>query len=236
MPRDLFGDVVHPPAGIGNRKWYKLPVSLILHTAVLSVLVIAPLMTSGELPSTITPIDSVNLTPVAPNPPQAPPAPSAARHAVPQPNPTAAPTEAPTGVAKETGLVTEPETAGAVEGGVPGGIVGPVVSGLPEALPAAPTQTVPIRVHSGIKPPAKIRDVRPIYPIVAQAAQVQGTVILEAVIGPDGAVREARVLRSIPLLDQAALEAVRHWTFTPTLLNGVPVPIVMTVTVTFVLK
>ena len=60
--------------------------------------------------------------------------------------------------------------------------------------------------------------------------------IIEATIGPDGAVKDAKVLRSIPLLDQAALDAVRQWQFTPTLLNGVPVPVIMTVTVQFTLS
>jgi hypothetical protein len=52
----------------------------------------------------------------------------------------------------------------------------------------------------------------------------------------DGKVADAKVLRSIPLLDSAALDAVRQWEFTPTLLNGVPVPVIMTVTVNFTLQ
>jgi periplasmic protein TonB len=75
-----------------------------------------------------------------------------------------------------------------------------------------------------------------VYPSIAQSARVQGVVIVEATIGPDGKVSDARVLRSIPLLDQAALDAVRQWVFTPTLLNGVPVPVIMTVTVNFTLQ
>jgi periplasmic protein TonB len=78
--------------------------------------------------------------------------------------------------------------------------------------------------------------VNPVYPSIAQSARVQGVVIVEATIGPDGKVSDARVLRSIPLLDQAALDAVRQWVFTPTLLNGVPVPVIMTVTVNFTLQ
>jgi protein TonB len=65
---------------------------------------------------------------------------------------------------------------------------------------------------------------------------VEGVVIIEAVIGTDGRVQQARVLRSKPLLDEAALTAVRQWVFTPTLLNGVPVPLIMTVTVNFTLR
>ena len=71
---------------------------------------------------------------------------------------------------------------------------------------------------------------------MAQAARVQGVVILEAIIGPSGAVTEVKVLRSVPLLDDAAIAAVQQWQYTPTLLNGVPVPIIMTVTVNFTLQ
>ena len=77
---------------------------------------------------------------------------------------------------------------------------------------------------------------RPVYPPIAQSAKIQGVVILEAVIDGNGQVVDARVLRSIPLLDQAAYDAVKQWEFEPTLLNGVPTPVVMTVTVNFVLQ
>ena len=73
----------------------------------------------------------------------------------------------------------------------------------------------------------------PVYPQTARDAGVQGVVILEIVIGEDGAVANARVLRSIPLLDQAALDAVRQWRYEPTLLNGVPTSVIMTATVNF---
>ena len=93
-----------------------------------------------------------------------------------------------------------------------------------------------MRVGGDIKEPKKIRDVRPAYPDVARAARVQGIVIIEATIDTAGQVEEARILRSVPLLDEAALAAVRQWLFTPTLLNGVPVPVVMTLTVNFKLE
>jgi len=75
--------------------------------------------------------------------------------------------------------------------------------------------------------------VAPTYPPIAQAARVSGTVILDALIAEDGSVRDVKVMRSVTLLDAAAIEAVRQWRFTPTLLNGVPVQVIMTVTVTF---
>jgi protein TonB len=91
-------------------------------------------------------------------------------------------------------------------------------------------------VGGAIAPPKKIRDVKPVYPREAQAARISGVVVLEAVIDSDGTVADARVLRSVPELDAAAIDAVRQWQFTPTLLNGVPTPIVMSVTINFTLN
>jgi len=73
-------------------------------------------------------------------------------------------------------------------------------------------------------------------PDIAKQARVQGVLILECTISPQGRVTDVKVLRGIPLLDEAAKEAVRQWVYTPTLLNGVPVPVIMTVTVNFRLQ
>jgi protein TonB len=91
----------------------------------------------------------------------------------------------------------------------------------------------PVRVGSSIAQPQKIYDVEPNIPATAAQAGVHGTVILEIIIGADGAVSSTKVLRSIPMLDQAALDAVRRWRYRPTLINGQPVPVIMTVTVNF---
>ena len=125
------------------------------------------------------------------------------------------------------------QQGGAPGGGVPGGVVGGVVGGLPAAPPPPPPPRNVVRVGGDVKAPTKIKNVPPVYPAIAQTARVQGVVILEAVISPTGQVESARVLRSIPLLDQAALDAVKQWEFTPTLLNGVAVPVIMTATVQF---
>ena len=121
----------------------------------------------------------------------------------------------------------------------PGGSVGTgTVTGgsIPPPPPFANTGGLqPIRVGGNIRAPEQIVKVPPSYPLIAQSARVQGVVILEALIGTDGRVADARVLRSIPLLDQAALDAVRQWEYTPTLLNGAPTPVIMTVTVQFTL-
>jgi TonB family protein len=93
-----------------------------------------------------------------------------------------------------------------------------------------------VRIGRGggqITTPTKIKDVKPVYPAIARSARVAGMVMIEATIGPDGKVIDAKVVRSIPLLDQAALDAVRQWEYTPPLLNGVPVPVLVTVTINF---
>ncbi len=107
----------------------------------------------------------------------------------------------------------------------PGSLAGGVV--------VIPGDGAPVRVGGSIRHPQQLVDVKPVTPETALNAGIRGVVILEITIDTDGSVREARVLRSIPLLDAAALEAARQWRFEPTLLNGRPVPVVMTVTVPF---
>ncbi len=97
----------------------------------------------------------------------------------------------------------------------------------------AKATTAPLRIGGKIQAPKKIKDVTPVYPALAQSARVAGAVTIEATIGPDGKVTDATVVHSIPLLDQAALDAVRQWEYLPTLLNGVPVAVVATVTINF---
>ena len=155
-------------------------------------------------------------------------------------NPNAAPVEAPKEIKPETGLEQGTKSAvSGIEGGIVGGVTGGIVGGLeaaPPPPPPPPPPPAPVRVGGAIKQPTKIKDARPVYPPIAQSARVQGVVIIEATIGPDGHVQEAHVLRSIPLLDAAALDAVKQWQYTPTLLNNQPVPVIMTVTVNFTLQ
>jgi TonB family protein len=102
-----------------------------------------------------------------------------------------------------------------------------------DAAARAKAKIAPLRIGGQIRAPRKIKDAQPVYPAIARSAGVSGAVTIEATIGPDGKVTDAKVVRSIPLLDQAALDAVRQWTYTPTLLNGVPVPVLVTVTINF---
>jgi protein TonB len=105
-------------------------------------------------------------------------------------------------------------------------------SGTPVTPVAAPLGA-PLRIGGDVTAPMKITDVAPAYPAVARDARVQGRVILEVTLNEAGEVADVRVLRPLPMLDQAAIDAVRQWRYTPTLLNGVPQPVVMTVTVDF---
>jgi protein TonB len=88
-------------------------------------------------------------------------------------------------------------------------------------------------VAGPVKPPHKIRDVAPVYPAIAHSARIGGTVQVEATVGPDGKVVDARIVQSVPLLDQAALDAVQQWQYEPATQNGKPVPVVMRVNVKF---
>lgn len=101
----------------------------------------------------------------------------------------------------------------------------------PAARSAKPV--APLRVGGQVRPPIRIKEVPPVYPAIAKSAQVQGDVVIEATIDEEGKVADARVVKSVPMLDQAALDAVRQWEYQPSLLNGVPTPVVMTVTVKF---
>lgn len=90
-----------------------------------------------------------------------------------------------------------------------------------------------VRVGGQIRPPVRLNEVAPVYPAIAQSARVQGDVVIEATIDEEGKVADARVVKSVPMLDQAALDAVRQWQYRPSLLNGVPTAVITTVTVKF---
>ena len=94
----------------------------------------------------------------------------------------------------------------------------------------------PVRIGDGVPPPAKIHDVPPVYPPAAREAGVQGLVILEATIDPTGTVGNIEVLRSVPELEEAAIAAVEQWRYEPTLVDGAPVSVLMTVTINFLLS
>jgi protein TonB len=90
-----------------------------------------------------------------------------------------------------------------------------------------------VRAGGSVPPPRPVKHVDPVYPEDAKAAGVSGVVIMEIEVGTRGSVVDAKILRSIPLLDQAALDAVYQWQYEPTTLDGEPVDVLLTVTVNF---
>jgi periplasmic protein TonB len=217
-------------------------VSLIVHTVLIATIIIVPVILDDFLPEPDRTVRAFFVSPtgIAPPPPPPPPPAAGARSvkrapAVPRPTEAprfVAPVEVPDEIIPEAGidLGIEGGVPGGVEGGVAGGVVGGIVGGLPQEVKPEPEY---VRVGGNIKAPKLIHDARPEYPMLAQQARVQGFVILEARVGVDGAVKSARVIRSIPLLDEAALAAVQQWRYQPLLLNGTPMPFVLTVTVVF---
>ena len=245
MQQRLFEDLLDSDVKVHKTKQgYTLPVSIAIHIVVLLAVVIVPLMTAEALPEPTSVVKAFFVEPQAAPPPPPPPPPPAPKAQVqpravstPQPvqeNKFTAPIETPDEVKPEEGidLGVEGGVPGGVEGGVPGGVVGGIVGGMPDA-PPPPTA---VRVGGQIKEPKKLKNVAPVYPDIAKQARVQGIVILECTISPQGKVTDVKVLRGIPLLDAAAQEAVKQWVYSPTLLNGVPVPVIMTVTVQFTLQ
>jgi protein TonB len=234
MPRDLFGDVTHPSISVGNRKRYTVPLSLAAHVSVIVAVVFVSLVAQEYVPiprEVVTFVAGADI-PTPPTPP-----PSIAKRP-PPPSYDAIPTEAPTGITPDDGTDRTPyeDFAATVDTGsvIPGD---PSVEiGLVAPPPPPPQPRATVRPGGSIRTPTKIRDVPPVYPTIARLSRVQGTVILEALLDENGRVQNLKVLRSYPLLDQAAIDAVRQWEYTPTLLNGVPVTVIMTVTVTFQLQ
>lgn len=235
MERQLFADLVESDAkGHRPKRSLVFTLSLGLHLAGLLAVVIVPLLQAQDLPEPAAAVKAFFVEPQAAPPPPPPPPPPAPKPVVQQaPPPQAqdnrfiAPVEVPQEIKPSSGIDLG---SGGVDGGVSGGVAGGIVGGLP-AEPPPVVQAV--RVGGNIKEPTKIKNVAPIYPDIAKQARVQGIVILECTISPQGRVTDVKVLRGIPLLDQAGIDAVKQWQYTPTLLNGVPVPVIMTVTVNF---
>lgn len=223
------------------RRWSLLPVSVVAHVAIALALLIMPLAAEIELPSP-APLSGrlamIEARVIPPPPSVRTPSSSPAA------NISAAPREIPTTIEEERepprggGDPTIPGVPGGVTSGAPGGLLDVGVTPL-SSEPPPPPKVVdpprPIRPGGGIRHPAKIVHVDPVYPAIARSAGVQGLVILEAVISTTGAVENVKVLRSAPLLDRAAIDAVRAWRYTPTRLNGVPVPVLITITINFTL-
>ncbi len=226
--------------------------SIVVHVVLLTAIFAIPLLFATEQLPKVGQIAAFVVTAPSPAPPPPPPPPAPkARPAQPQAKPVeaasamAAPVEAPSAVLPETPVPVSDATAGVVggvEGGVVGGVAGGIVGGLvgapppppPAPKPAAPP--APVRVGGQIQTPELVTRVDPKYPPVAVAAKLTGTVILEITVNEAGRVTNVNVLRSLGLLDQAAVDAVKQWQYSPLMLNGIPTPFIVTVTVNFSLR
>ena len=233
------------PTSIRKGRSATLAISIAVHTLLIVAVIVVPLFFYDSLPAPDEAVRAFFVTPaVAAPPPPPPPPPAAGVRPAPR-TPTAphpeepakfvAPLETPVEIKPEEGIAlgVEGGVPGGVEGGVPGGVVGGIVGGLPQEAPPPPKA---VRVGGQIKTPKLLKKVDPVYPELAKQARAGALIILEATVDANGRVQEVRVLRSAPLFDEAAVDAVKQWAYRPLLLNGVPTPFVVTVTLNFHLE
>jgi periplasmic protein TonB len=227
-----------------TRKPLTVLVSVALHGLIVLAMLMIPIVRPQGLPMLA---EAYGLPlPVMPEPsvppPETPTAPPVVQTEVkPLPDDLVAPREIP----REIAFVVDPPREFAPVPVSPITAVGPVLRDMverraaieppPPELPPPPPSTGPLRV-SNLERADLLHQVRPVYPPLAKQAHVQGIVILEATIAKDGSVRDARIVSGHPLLTNAAKEAVEQWTYKPFILNGEPIEVITTVTVTFTLQ
>jgi protein TonB len=217
--------------------------SFVLEAIIIGVMVLIPLLFTEALPKA-----QLMMSLVAPPPPPPPPPPPAAVRVVKQVQTDIVNGQlrTPTKIPKKVEIIKEEEApppmtgvVGGVPGGVPGGqmngVIGGIISNAPMAVPKVATPQR-VRVSQGVTQGMVLHKVQPTYPALARTARVQGSVVLAAVIGKDGAITNLRVISGHPLLTQSALDAVKQWRYRPYILNGEPVEVDTQVTVNFSLS
>jgi protein TonB len=242
MERRLFELLTLSSAADRRRRAGSLPLSFAIHAGALGAVLLVPVLTSTDLPRPAVSFEVLaapaTLVPPPPPPRGVPPR-SRGRHPRPAPSPPAGraitlPTtwaEVPIPERPAWDATDLPECEGCAPWGLDDGVpTGPTVPA--DQAPPPPA----IRINSRFHPPVKLHDVAPVYPDLAREARVEGVVVIECRIDTAGHVADARVLSGHLLLDAAALDAVRQWRYRPTLLNGRPVAVLMTVTVRFSLR
>jgi protein TonB len=253
MRQRLFEDLVvsAPPVGRFGRRAAILPLSIAAHAGALATALLFPVLRPGALPDP-TAGSIIWEMPAVPAPPPAlptPPPPTRVTRVVEPRAPSRAPApslevETPAAAPGPTVSTIEPEGLPAVEGRAPC-FVNCEGAGLGNGNGPPPSDNGPgdqegvgtglYRPGGDIKPPVRTVYVAPPYPDLAKIARIQGLVVVECTIDPSGRVVDARVITGHPLLQNAALDAVRQWRYTATRLNGVPISVLMTVTVNFTL-
>ncbi len=235
------------------RKFAMFLISTLAHAAAILILVLLPLIFIGAIPE----VDLLTFLIAAPAPPPAPipPAPPVQKQARLAPKPVIYDGSLPPRTIPKGLVPTPPEPepgevafgptnglAGSPLGTVPGGIAGSPLGdafnsiSAPPPLPSPPPppkQRTAVRQGGVVQQSKLIRKIEPAYPQIAIRARVSGTVILDVRIDEEGNVENIRVLQGHPLLIDAAKEAVMQWKYSPTILNGEPVPVVAMVTVIF---
>lgn len=239
MSRDLFADTVATRHAPPRSKWTILG-SLLAHVGVLAALLVIPIVSAlDNFVLHANDALTYSMPAVAVLPPSPPPPSSNTPSIAPDIKLNAAPITSSDNQKPVEPVLLISNTGSSVPGatGAIGGIdLGQPPAPPPPAVTPAPKPAGPIRPGGQVSPPQRITYVEPAYPAAAKSVHLEGNVILEATIDESGAVRDVRVLRSIPLLDQAAIAAVSRWRYTPTKLNGVAVPVLLTVTVSFALR
>lgn len=225
-----------------SKRWYTLPLSILIHFVVIGTAVGLSMWYIEEIPEPPIPVQFYSQAapppPPPPPPPKAAPAKQQAKVEPQKPTTVTSPIVVPDTLPPPT---SAPEPAdsgveGGVEGGVAGGVMGGVLGGVKGGVIGGAVEE-PLRVGGEVKEPIEITRVKPQYPEAARKARMQGVVILEAIITKTGDVESVRVLRGLnPLLDNAAIRAVQQWKYKPATFNGRPVPVYLTVTVTFTLQ
>jgi protein TonB len=242
----MFQDVLFIPERNVGLKAAVLPLAALAHGLLALLLVVIPIIRPGDLPR--VDLTSVFVAPAPPAPP--PPPPKGRSHsgaAVRRIKPvrTVGPgvsafLTAP--VAIPNTITEEPIDWGGAEDGIPGGVDYGVAGGYPKNLIGDALyriigdEAVPVRAAGQVKIPRLVKRVEPAYPEIARLGRIQGTVILEATTDMYGRVVGVKILRSVPLLDEAAVDAVRQWLYEPMVVNGRPRGVVFTVTLRFELK
>src|SRR6266513_526822 len=204
-------------------------IAFIVQIVIIGVMILIPLMFTEALPKAMTMTFLA-----APPPPPPPPPPPAAVKVVKQIETDIVNNQlrTPTKIPKKVEIIKE-EEAPPPNMGVVGGVLGGIISSTPTAIPKVATPQR-VRVSAGVTQGLKIKNVNPTYPQMAKIARVQGPVVLAAVIGKDGTIQNLHVLSTAsPLLNQAAIDAVKEWRYRPYILNGEPVEVDTQITVNF---
>jgi len=213
-------------------------ISIIVQSVILGVLILIPLIYTQALAKAFL---STLLVAPAPPPPPPPPAQALVKVIKPVKLITGGKLLAPKSIPKDITIIKEdaPPPDITSQSGVFGGIAGAnIISAGPVggfAPPPPPKPVTPARIKQGgnVTAASIINQTRPVYPPLARQARIQGSVVLHAIIDKDGKVAQLEVVSGHPLLVQAALDAVREWRYKPTQLNGDPVEVDTTITVTF---